>query len=141
MSSLSIYLARLLTWVLQDGLGECLYPPEIVRWYLSLGINSDTNHAASGPRFRKHRRFINQVFNQKGISTFRPLQEKEMLVLLEGLLHRPDDCVDHFRRFATFNLDRHTYNNRKCSTDMLLQQFSRSPTGMTYFQLMICLYA
>ena len=60
-----------------------------------------TNHA-SGPRFRKHRRFINQVFNQKGISTFRPLQEKEILVLLEGMLHHPDDFVDHFRRFATF---------------------------------------
>ena len=58
----------------------------------------------SGPRFRKHRRFINQVFNQKGISTFRPLQEKEILVLLEGMLHHPDDFVDHFRRFATFQV-------------------------------------
>jgi len=54
--------------------------------------------ACSGPRFRKHRRFINQVFNQKAVVTFRPLQEKEILILLDGLLHDPGRFVDHFRR-------------------------------------------
>ena len=102
---LSIYLSCLLTRVVQDGLEECLYPLEIVCWCLSLGILTLTIHS-SGPRFRKHRRFINQVFNQKGISTFRPLQEKGTLDLLEGMLHHPDDFVDHFRRFVTFTLDR-----------------------------------
>ena len=52
----------------------------------------------SGPRFRKHRRFINQVFNQKAVVSFRPLQEKEILILLDGLLHDPDRFVDHLRR-------------------------------------------
>ena len=78
---------------------------------------------ASGPRFRKHRRFINQVFNQKGISTFRPLQEKEILVLLEGMLHHPDDFVDHFRRFATiaFKLDRQTYEFHRYAAATILK--------------------
>ena len=90
----------------------------------------------SGPRFRKHRRFINQVFNQKGISAFRPLQEKEILVLLEGMLHHPDEFVDHFRRLVNV-LIRTSITYDPTFIDMLPPQFLKLHTVMTYIQLTI----
>jgi hypothetical protein len=83
----------------------------------------------SGPRFRKHRRFINQTFNQRALSTFRPLQEKEVLVLLEGMLQNPDAFVDHFRRCVSWCRDRQSHSWSLKGTRP--PQFSKSPMVMT----------
>ena len=52
----------------------------------------------SGPLFRKHRRFIQQSFNQRAITAFRQLQNQETLLLLDGLIQTPESFVQHFRR-------------------------------------------
>ena len=52
----------------------------------------------SGPRFRKHRRFMNDVFSQRATAKFQSLQEKETLTLLDGLLNSPTAYIDHFKR-------------------------------------------
>jgi cytochrome P450 len=54
----------------------------------------------SGPRFRKHRRFIQQTFNQRAAAAFHPLQEKETLVMLDGLLQAPGAFIQHIRRYV-----------------------------------------
>lgn len=84
---------------IQDGLGKCLDSPTIVcanhfssSWFIHIIV------VPSGPRFRKHRRFINQIFNQRAISAFRPLQEREVLTLLDNMLRAPESFVDHFRQ-------------------------------------------
>jgi hypothetical protein len=41
-----------------------------------------------------------QIFNSRAISAFRPLQHKETLTAMEGLLNSPDSFVDHFRRYV-----------------------------------------
>jgi hypothetical protein len=81
----------------QDGVGACFDTCAIVSGDALASLVA--HQSLSGPKFRKHRRFINQVFNQKAVLAFRPLQEKEVLILLDGLLHDPDRFVDHFRRY------------------------------------------
>jgi hypothetical protein len=57
----------------------------------------------SGPRFRKHRRFINQTFNERASAAFRPLREKETLMLLDDMTRSPNQYSQHFRRFGPIN--------------------------------------
>ncbi|KAJ2934553.1 hypothetical protein H1R20_g2525, partial [Candolleomyces eurysporus] len=70
-----------------------------------------------GPRFRKHRRFMNQMFNSRAVSAFRPLQHKERLTLMEGLLITPDNFVDHLRRYAAATILKITYGHEVHSVD------------------------
>ncbi|KAF5329266.1 hypothetical protein D9619_009011 [Psilocybe cf. subviscida] len=88
-------------------------------------------HTLSGPRFRKHRRFINQVFNHRAIAAFRPLQEKEILTLLEGMLDNPDAFVDHFRRYAAATILKITYGHDIVSVDDLFVQLAERAGTLT----------
>ncbi|KAF8153982.1 cytochrome P450 [Crassisporium funariophilum] len=96
-----------------------------------MGWKSASTHLRYGPRFRKHRRFINQVFNHRAISAFRPLQEKEILVLLEGLLQDPDEFVDHFRRYAAATILKITYGHDIRSVDDLFVRLAERAGTLT----------
>lgn len=53
---------------------------------------------SSGPRFRRHRRWISQIFNPQGVLQLRPLQSRETLVLLNGMVNEPENFINHFKR-------------------------------------------
>ncbi|KJA22148.1 hypothetical protein HYPSUDRAFT_139604 [Hypholoma sublateritium FD-334 SS-4] len=96
-----------------------------------MGWSSASTHMRYGPRFRKHRRFINQVFNQRAIAALRPLQEKEILVLLEGLRDTPADFVDHFRRYAAATILKITYGHDIVSVDDLFVRLAERAGTLT----------
>ncbi|KAF2471439.1 cytochrome P450 [Lindgomyces ingoldianus] len=54
-----------------------------------------------GPQFRMHRKVLQKTFQKSSIAQYRPLQEKESKVLVEGLLKNPGDWERLLRRFAT----------------------------------------
>ncbi|KAF8064213.1 cytochrome P450 [Lyophyllum atratum] len=75
--------------------------PRFVLFSELMGWHSASTHVRYGPRFRKHRRFIQQTFNQRAAEAFHPLQEQETLVLLENLIQTPDLFCRHFKRQAS----------------------------------------
>lgn len=80
--------------------------------YLTSFIDEFILRFYSGPRFRKHRRFIQQTFNQRAVTALRPLQEEETLKLLIGLTHSPGRISQHLRRCA---LSVNQFNNGSSS--------------------------
>ncbi|TFK29092.1 cytochrome P450 [Coprinopsis marcescibilis] len=91
--------------------------PRFVLFSELMGWHSASTHVRYGPRFRKHRRFMNQMFNSRAISAFRPLQHKETLIFLESLLTSPDSFVKHFRRYAAATILKITYGHQVNSYD------------------------
>ncbi|KAF8968747.1 cytochrome P450 [Flammula alnicola] len=105
--------------------------PRFVLFSELMGWSSASTHLRYGPRFRKHRRFINQAFNQRAISAFRPLQETEILVLLEGLQDNPGAFVDHFRRYAAATILKITYGHDIVSVDDLFVRLAERAGTLT----------
>ncbi|PPQ69577.1 hypothetical protein CVT24_001377 [Panaeolus cyanescens] len=91
--------------------------PRFVLLSEMMGWKNASTHMRYGPRFRKHRKFINQTFNQRAVSAFRPLQEKATSVLIEDLVHEPDAFLDHLRRFAASTILKITYGRDVTSVD------------------------
>ncbi|KAH8879650.1 cytochrome P450 [Thozetella sp. PMI_491] len=54
-----------------------------------------------GPAFRLHRKILQKSFQKSNIVQYRPLQERETLVFLKGLVQRPEQWETLLRRFAT----------------------------------------
>ncbi|KAF2792015.1 cytochrome P450 [Melanomma pulvis-pyrius CBS 109.77] len=54
-----------------------------------------------GPKFRVHRKVLQKTFQKSSVIQYRPLQEKETRVLLEGIIKCPEDWERLLRRFAT----------------------------------------
>jgi cytochrome P450 len=50
------------------------------------------------PRFRKYRTFLHTGLNPRAAQTYRPIQEQETLIFLQGLAETPDSFVKHIRR-------------------------------------------
>ncbi|EAU87749.2 cytochrome P450 [Coprinopsis cinerea okayama7 len=105
--------------------------PRFVLFSELMGWHSASTHVRYGPRFRKHRRFMNQIFNSRAISAFRPLQHKETLTAMEGLLNSPDSFVDHFRRFAASTILKITYGHEVHSADDRFVQLAERAATMT----------
>ncbi|KZT69368.1 cytochrome P450 [Daedalea quercina L-15889] len=54
-----------------------------------------------GERFRKQRRWLHSVLsNETALDKFRPVQRREVNVLLNSLLRKPDDYAEHLHRHA-----------------------------------------
>ena len=54
-----------------------------------------------GPRFKLHRRVLQRAFTPTSCVAYRPLQEREAKLLLQGIEADPDDWELKLRRFAT----------------------------------------
>ncbi|KAF8637102.1 hypothetical protein AX17_003006 [Amanita inopinata Kibby_2008] len=91
--------------------------PRFVLFSELMGWASASTHVRYGPRFRKHRRFVNLTFNQRAIPRLRPLQVQEALILIDGLVHSPDSYLQHFRRFAAATILKITYGRQITSVD------------------------
>ncbi|KAG5730241.1 O-methylsterigmatocystin oxidoreductase [Termitomyces sp. T112] len=91
--------------------------PRFVLFSDLMGWHSASTHIRYGPRFRKHRRFIQQTFNQRASIVFHPLQERESLILLDNMIQSPDFFVRHFKRFAAATIFPITYGHNITSAD------------------------
>jgi len=70
-----------------------------------------------GPQFRKHRRFIQQTFNQDASRAFHASQERETLVLLDNLVQAPDKFIKHFKTFSAATIFPIIYGRPVTSVD------------------------
>lgn len=81
------------------------------RWtFVTLTLFSSTNsrmgwgdvlsHQRVGPRFRKHRRIIQDQFSDKQISKYVHIQRKEAYATLADLGNTPGDLTKHLKRSA-----------------------------------------
>lgn len=91
--------------------------PRFVLFSELMGWASASTHVRYGPRFRKHRRFVNLTFNQQAASRLRPLQVKEAFTLMDGFIQTPDLFLQHFRRYAAATILKITYGREITSVD------------------------
>ncbi|KAF8646264.1 hypothetical protein AX16_007304 [Volvariella volvacea WC 439] len=91
--------------------------PRFVLFSELMGWHTASTHMRYGARFRKHRRFIQRVFNQRAVPALRPLQEQETLTLINGLTQTPERFVQHFRRYAASSIMKITYGHTITSVD------------------------
>ncbi|KAG5651409.1 hypothetical protein H0H81_008743 [Sphagnurus paluster] len=105
--------------------------PRFVLFSELMGWHSASTHVRYGPRFRKHRRFIQQIFNQRAAMAFHPLQERETLVLLENLIQDPDAFTKHFKRFAASTIFSITYGHSITSLDDTFLKLVEDATALT----------
>ncbi|KAJ8075174.1 hypothetical protein PM082_019502 [Marasmius tenuissimus] len=103
--------------------------PRFVLFSELMGWQHAPTHARYGPRFRKHRRFTHQTFNQQAAQSLRPVQEREALILIKGLMTTPDQFAQHLRRFAAATILKVTYGADVTSVDdMFIQLAERAGT-------------
>ncbi|TFK67985.1 cytochrome P450 [Pluteus cervinus] len=105
--------------------------PRFVLFSELMGWQAASTHVRYGARFRKHRRFIQQTFNQRAIATLRPLQEQETLIFLQGLTQSPKSYVDHLRRYAAATILKITYGHKVTSVDDLFVRLAERAGTLT----------
>ncbi|KAF7759803.1 hypothetical protein Agabi119p4_11498 [Agaricus bisporus var. burnettii] len=93
--------------------------PRFVLFSELMGWSHATTHVRYGQQFRRHRRWINHFFNCRTVTSFRPLQAKETVVLLKSLAEDPDAMIDHLKRYAAATILKITYNRDVESVDDL----------------------
>ncbi|THV04329.1 cytochrome P450 [Dendrothele bispora CBS 962.96] len=91
--------------------------PRFVLFNEFMGWHNASTHVRYGPRFRKHRRFIHQTFNEQAARSLRPIQERETLTLIRGLMESPEQYSQHVRRFAAASIMKVTYGKDVTSVD------------------------
>ncbi|KAF9525039.1 cytochrome P450 [Crepidotus variabilis] len=96
-----------------------------------MGWKSASTHVHYGPRFRKHRKFINTIFNPQAASVFREMQEKERVYLIESLLQEPDRYLDHYRRFVSSIVLKLVFGREVTSVDDVYVQLSTRAGTLT----------
>ena len=69
-----------------------------------MGWGDVLSHQGGGPKFRKHRRIIQDEFNPKDVSKHMHVQRKEAYATLADLGNTPDDLMKHLKRFAHVSL-------------------------------------
>ena len=67
-----------------------------------MGWGEVLSHQKIGPRFRKHRRIIQEQFSAKHISRYENVLRKEAYATLADLGNTPDDLTKHLKRSAPF---------------------------------------
>ncbi|KAJ3775821.1 cytochrome P450 [Lentinula raphanica] len=87
-----------------------------------MGWHNASTIVQYGPRFRRHRRFIQQTFNQVAINELRAIQEKQISYLLQDIIDKPEQTDDHLQRFSAGIIMKVTYGaDVKSINDPLVQ--------------------
>ncbi|KAL0952779.1 hypothetical protein HGRIS_007003 [Hohenbuehelia grisea] len=95
-----------------------------------MGWQNASTHMRYGPRFRKHRRFAQQTFNQQAIRHFRSLQHQELGILLNGMVDTPEAFLQSIRRYAAATIMKITYGHDvKSSDDLFVQLAEKAGTA------------
>lgn len=72
---------------------------------LRMGWGEVLSHQAVGPRFRKHRRIIQEQFNPKKVSQYAHVLRMEAYATLADLGNTPDDLMKHLKRSVLVSFD------------------------------------
>ncbi|KAK0201063.1 cytochrome P450 [Desarmillaria ectypa] len=103
--------------------------PRFVLFSEMMGWQNASTHVKYGARFRKHRRFMHQTFNQQAVTNLQPIQAKEALTLMEGLTETPELFIDHVRRYAGATILKVAYGaDVKSSGDLYIKLAERAAT-------------
>lgn len=66
-----------------------------------MGFGYETPFLPYGPRFRQARKYFHDVFQVKAaMHLYESLQRREVLVLLNSLMSKPDAFTSHFHRYV-----------------------------------------
>ncbi|KAJ4481158.1 cytochrome P450 [Lentinula aciculospora] len=105
--------------------------PNFVLFNDLMGWQNASTHVRYGPRFRRHRRFIHQTFNQRAVETLRGVQEKEICHLIQGLMDEPEQVTQHLRRFVAATIMKVTYGIDVKTKDDLVVQLAHRAGSLT----------
>ncbi|OSX56954.1 hypothetical protein POSPLADRAFT_1158493 [Postia placenta MAD-698-R-SB12] len=94
------------------------YRPDFILLSDLMGWDCVITHMTYGDRFRKHRRWISNAFQDKhSLGSYRPLQRREAYMLLSGLLQSPELFRSHIKRFAAAMILQIAYGHSVTSLD------------------------
>ncbi|KAF9812881.1 hypothetical protein IEO21_05932 [Rhodonia placenta] len=94
------------------------YRPDFVLLSELMGWDCVVTHMTYGDRFRKHRRWILDAFQDKhSLESYRPLQRREAYILLSGLIQNPELFRSHIKRFAAAMIMQIAYGHSVTSLD------------------------
>ncbi|KAJ3863973.1 cytochrome P450 [Lentinula novae-zelandiae] len=96
-----------------------------------MGWQNASTHVRYGPRFRRHRRFIYQTFNQRAVETLRSVQEKEISHLIQDLIREPEQVAQHLQRFTAATIMKITYGADVKSNDDPFVQLAQRAGSLT----------
>jgi len=96
-----------------------------------MGWQNASTHVRYGPRFRKHRRFIQQTFNSQAVASLRPVQEREICYLIQNLIDKPERISQHLQRFAAAMIIKVTYGTDVTSNDDPFVQLAQRAGSLT----------
>ncbi|KAI1432418.1 cytochrome P450 [Xylaria sp. CBS 124048] len=102
----SIYSSRPEAYIAQDVISGGLRP---------LFMRNDSSQ--SGHIWRVARKLMYTVLNPTSAQNYIPYQDLESKAMLLGLLERPDDFVDHIRRYSTSLTTQMTFAHRTIDID------------------------
>jgi len=68
-----------------------------------MGYGDVLVHQRGGPRFRKHRRIVQDSFNTKSLANYASLQRKEVYTTLVDIGKSPHNLDRHLKRYACYN--------------------------------------
>lgn len=103
--------------------------PRFVLFSEMMGWQNALTHLRYGARFRKHRRFMHQTFNQQAVADLQPIQAKEALTLMEGLTAAPELFIDSIRRYTGATILKVAYGaDVKSSDDLYIKLAERAAT-------------
>ncbi|KAI0313057.1 cytochrome P450 monooxygenase [Amylostereum chailletii] len=93
--------------------------PRLVLISELMGWSASLPNIPYGDKFRKHRRWMMEYFNEKAIVGFQPLQRSEVNVLLMGFLNTPQAFMSHVRRLSAGVIMNIAYGHTVQSVDEL----------------------
>ncbi|KAL1741146.1 cytochrome P450 [Schizophyllum fasciatum] len=91
--------------------------PRFVMLAELMGWGNATTHVHYGPRFQKHRRFIQQVLNKKAVESLTDLEMRQTAIALDNFLKTPDNFMDHIKGFAAGTMLKVAYGHDVSSVD------------------------
>jgi len=75
--------------------------PRLVLLSELMGWGDVLVHQDPGPRFRKHRRIVQEWFSARALTRFASLQKQEVYMTLSHLGNSPENLFEHIKRFAS----------------------------------------
>ncbi|KAI0920236.1 hypothetical protein AcV5_010032 [Taiwanofungus camphoratus] len=97
-----------------------------------MGWDCVITHLKYGDRFRKHRKWIQNAFQEKtSLASYRPVQRRETYVLLSGLAETPSALMSHLRRFTAAMIVEIAYGHSIISLDDELIRLAEQATKET----------
>lgn len=80
-----------------------------------MGWGEVVSHQGVGPRFRKHRRIIQDQFSVKKLPQYANVLRKEAYATLADLGNSPDDLMKHLKRWDSASFRTSDFPDHPCA--------------------------